>query len=168
MTSKDEDQDWTDALAGKPNADADPEVTRRATSLRQAILRHDAVLGANDFDVESGLQKLQFRMRREGLSGDNRPSIIKERFAIFVKAVTSVLSSVKLMLSTIIMPNEFATRGREGQQIVLAVDPEVRLNQLTAELDDLGIKYQIERKGDKILLKAQGVDPVKDDVASFL
>jgi hypothetical protein len=42
------------------------------------------------------------------------------------------------------------------------------LKQLTAELDSLGIKYQIERKDDKILLKAQGVDPVNDDVASFL
>ena len=40
--------------------------------------------------------------------------------------------------------------------------------QLTTELDQLGIKYQLVRKEGKILLKAQGVDPVKDDVASFL
>lgn len=67
MTNKDEDQDWLGALAGKLNADADPEVTRRATALRQAIQRHDATLGANDFDVEAGLQKLKLRLYREGL-----------------------------------------------------------------------------------------------------
>lgn len=67
MTNKDEDQDWLDALSGKPNADADPEVTRRATLLRQAIQRHDAALGANDFDAEAGLQKLRRRIGKEGL-----------------------------------------------------------------------------------------------------
>lgn len=59
-------------------------------------------------------------------------------------------------------------RGGGERQIVLATDPEARLKQLTIELDQLGIKYQIERKEGKILLKAQGVDPLKDDVASFL
>ncbi len=166
--NKDKDQDWLDALAGKPNPNADHEVTRRADLLRQTIQRHDASFGISKRDSEARFQKLRIRMRREGLLGDNGSSIVKVRFAIFVRGVTSALSSVKLMLSTIIMPTEFATRGREGQQIVLAVDPEVRLNQLTAELDGLGIKYQIERKDDKILLKAQGVDPVKDEVASFL
>jgi hypothetical protein len=168
MMNKDKDQDWLDALAGKSNPNADPEVTRRADLLRQTIQRHDASFGISKRDSEARFQKLRIRMRREGLLGDNGSSIVKVRFAIFVKGVTSVLSSVKLMMSTIIMPNEFATRGREGQQIVLAADPEDRLKQLAAELDSLGIKYQIERKGDKILLKAQGVDPVKDDVANFL
>lgn len=59
-------------------------------------------------------------------------------------------------------------RGSGDRQLVLTPDPEERLKQLTTELDRLGIKYQIERKEGKLLLKAHGVDPVKDDVASFL
>jgi hypothetical protein len=168
MTNANEDQDWLDALAGKPNPNADPEVTREATLLRQAIQRDDAALGVNDFDVEAGLQKLIIRMHREGVLDDNQPSIVKKRFDDFVIAATSAFSSIKLMLSSIVMPNELATRGSEGGQIVLAADPEARLKQLAAELDSLGIKYKIERKSGKILLKAHGVDPVKDDVASFL
>ena len=46
MTNRDEDQDWQEALAGKPNANADPEVNRRASLLRQAIQHHDAAISA--------------------------------------------------------------------------------------------------------------------------
>lgn len=67
MTNKDDDQNWMDALAGKPNPDADPEVTRRTTLLRQAIQRHNATLETSEFDTEAGLQKLKFMIRREGL-----------------------------------------------------------------------------------------------------
>lgn len=67
MTNKDEDQDWLNALAGKPNPDADPDVTRRATLLRQAIQRHNTTFEPSEFDTEASLQKLKFRVRREGL-----------------------------------------------------------------------------------------------------
>jgi hypothetical protein len=59
-------------------------------------------------------------------------------------------------------------RSMGDRQIVLVAEPEIRLKQLTTELDQLGIKYQVERKEAKIILKIQGVDPAKDDVASFL
>jgi len=51
---------------------------------------------------------------------------------------------------------------------VLAPDPEARLKQLTTEMDKLGIKYQIERKEGKLILKAAGIDLKKDDIADFL
>jgi len=171
MTNKDEDQDWLDALAGKPNPNADPEVTRRATLLRQAIQRHDAALGVNDFDVEAGLQKLKFRMRREGLSGENKRAFYSNRFFQYAMAASIVLTiglTVRLYMYEQPMQNEADVMRGGNQQIVLAADPEARLKQLTTELDRLGIKYQIERKDGKILLKAQGVNPVNDEVASFL
>lgn len=169
--NKDEDQDWLDALAGKPNPNADPDVTRRATLLRQAIQRHDAAIGVNDFDVEAGLQKLKFRMRKEGLSGENKPAFFSNRFVQYAMAASIVLTvglTMRLYMYEQPVQNEAEIMRGGDQQIVLATDPEARLKQLTAELDKLGIKYQIERKEGKILLKAQGVDPVKDDVASFL
>ena len=172
MTNKDEDQDWHDALAGKPNSDADPEVTRRATALRQAIQRHNAALHSSEFDTEAGLQKLKFRMRSEGLSGESRPSFYSSRFIQYAMAASVVLV-VGLMMRTYLpqeQPQNEAEimRGMGDRQIVLATDPEARLKQIATELDRLGIKYQIERKEGKILLKIQGVDPAKDDVSSFL
>jgi len=88
MMNKDEDQDWLDALAGKPNAYADQEVTRRATLLRQAIQRHGAALNENEFDTEAGLQKLKFRMRREGLMGT------ESSFNNFVKRWAAIIASL--------------------------------------------------------------------------
>lgn len=172
MTNKDEDQDWLDALAGKPNPNADPEVTRRATLLRQAIQRHDAALGVNDFNVEAGLQKLKFRLRRERLSGDSKPVFFSTNFAKYAMAASIVLTiglTMRLYLHEQPIQNEAEiTRSGGDRQIVLAPDPEACLKQLVAELDSLGIKYQIERKEGKVLLKAQGVDPLKEEVASFL
>ena len=172
MTNKDEDQGWLDALAGKPGQNADPEVTRRATLLRQAIQHHDAALGANDFDVETGLQKLRFRLRRERLSGDSKPAFFSTHFAKYAMAASIVLTiglTMRLYLHEQPIQNEAEImRGGGERQIVLAPDPEARLKQLAAELDSLGIKYQIERKEGKVLLKAQGVDPLKEEVASFL
>lgn len=91
MTNNDEDQDWLDALAGKPNADGDPEVIRRATLLRQAIQQHDAAIGANDFNVEAGLQKLRLRMDKEGLmrTESNLNNFVKRWAAI----ITSLISA---------------------------------------------------------------------------
>jgi hypothetical protein len=171
MTNKDKDQDWLDALAGKPSADADPEVTRRATLMRQAIQRHDSALNVNEFDTEAGLQKLKFRMRREGLSGESKPAFFSTRFVQYAMAASIVLTvglSMRLYLYEQPIQNEADIMRGSEQQIVLAADPEARLKQLTTELDRLGIKYQIERKGGKILLKAQGVDPAKVAVAEFL
>jgi hypothetical protein len=191
MTNKNEDQDWLDALAGKPNPDADPESTRRATALRQAIQRHDATLNQNKFDADAGLQKLKFKLRREGLSGVEQPPILKNHFVQFAMAASVVLT-VGLMVRNYLpqdLPKNEAEIMRGGNmQIVLAADPEARLKQLTTVLDQLGIKYEVERKEgkltnelgqvgiknkgerkeDTITLKIHGVDPAKEDVASFL
>jgi hypothetical protein len=172
MKNKDEDQDWMDALAGKPSPDADPEITRRATLLRQTIQRHNTTFEPSEFDTETSLQKLKFRVRREGLSGDvQRPNMSKNLFQFAMAA--SVVLVVGLMMRNF-LPQESPQneaeimRGMGDRQIVLVAEPEIRLKQLTTELDHLGIKYQVERKEAKIILNIQGIDPTKDDVASFL
>lgn len=172
MTNEDEDQDWLDALAGKPGAAADPDVVRRATMLRQALQRHNAVLGANKFNTEAGLQKLKFRLRREGLSSSDHRPILNKRYIQFAMAASVVLTVGMVMrfyLHQELMQNEAEImRGMGEQQLVLAANPEERLKQLTTELDRLAIKYQVERKEGKIMLRIQGIDPTKEDVASFL
>jgi len=177
MTNRDEDQDWLDALAGKPNPDADPEITRRATLLRQAIQHHEAA-STKDFNVEASLQKLKFRMRREGLGGDHKAyfkggnvfaiSNRLVRFALAASIVLTVGLTMRLYLHEQPIQNEGNIIRGSAQQIVLAPDPEARLKQLTTEMDKLGIKYQIERKEGKLILKAAGIDLKKDDIADFL
>lgn len=171
MTDKDEDQGWLDALAGKHNPDADPEVSRRAALLRRAIQRHDTRLKAGEFDVESGLQKLRFRMQREGLRGSGKTAFFTSRFAQYAIAASIVLTiglTMRLYLHEQPTQNEAEIMRGSSQQIVLAPDPEARLKQLATELDQLGIKYQIERKDGKILLKAAGIDPANEEMAGFL
>ena len=92
MMNKDEDQDWLDALAGKPNADSDPEVTRHANALRQAIKQHDAAHHSSEADMEAGLQKLKFRLRSEGLSSTDRRPFMNKRFVQFAVAASVVLT----------------------------------------------------------------------------
>lgn len=172
MTNKDNDQDWLDALAGKPNPDADPEATRRATALRQAMQRHDISLNPSEFDAEAGLQKLKFKLRSEGLSGEKKHTLFNNHIIHFAMAASVVLT-VGLMVRNYLpqeLPQNEAEimRGMGDRQIVLAADPEARLKQLTTELGQLSIKYQVERKEGKIILRIQGVDPAKEDVANLL
>lgn len=172
MTKKDEDQDWLDALAGKPSTDADPDVTRRASALRKAIQLHGAVLHSNKFDAEAGLQKLKFRLRREDLSGADHRPFLSNRFVQFAMAASVVLT-VGLMMRNYLpqeLPQNEAEimRGLGDRQIVLAANPEEHLKQLTTELDRLGIKYQVERNEGKIMLKIRAIDPAKEDVSIFM
>ena len=181
MTTNDEDQDWLDALAGKPSPNADPAVTSRATLLHHAIKKRDAELGVNNFDVESELQKLKLRLHSEGLL-KGEPASLKEllrqlieavsaklnnRIVRFVVAMSVIFATIMTLLQPTLLVQTTVTRG-SSKQIVMAPNPEARLQQLTSEMDRLGIKYQIERKEGKLILKATNIDPEKDDIAEFL
>lgn len=153
MTNKDEEQDWLDALAGKPNPNADPEVTRQATLLRLAIQRHDDALGVNDFDVEAGLQKLKVRLVREGLSGADQSITIKERFAQLAGIVSAVLAICSILFIALI-PVELgvATRGSIHTQVIFVKNPNETANLLTAELLSIGRTAKTEQKSSYIVV----------------
>jgi hypothetical protein len=167
-----EDKDWIDALAGKTSPNADPKVVQRATLLRQAIQKQNAALGLSDVEVEAGIQKMMFRLRRDEIGRVEPRKFINDRYAQFAIAASIILTvglTMRVYLHDQPIQNEAEImRGGSDRQLVLTPDPETRLNQITTELDRLGIKYQIERKEGKILLLAHGVDPTKDDVAGFL
>lgn len=172
MISKDEDQAWLDALAGKPNVDGDTEVTQRAKALQQAIRRHDAAYQLSTADIETGLHRLKFRLRRERLTNTDSHSFMNNRFTQFAVAASIMLTiglTMRVYLQQEPLQNEAEiTRGMGERQLVLATDPEQRLKQLTTELDQLGVKYQVNRKEGMIVLNILGVDPAKENVSSFL
>ena len=68
--SNDEDKIWLDSLAGRSNSNAQGE--RRATRLRQAIQRYNAILKVNEFDTDVGLKALKRRLVREGFAAPTR------------------------------------------------------------------------------------------------
>lgn len=96
--SKD-DQDWLDALAGKPDPGADADTNRRAAALRGAMLdsREKEIASGSPDD---GLDRLLFRLRREGLMENEKKSWLLRPPVIFAMAAT-VLLAVGLGLAII-------------------------------------------------------------------
>lgn len=146
----DKDQDWLDALSGKPNVDADPDVTRHANALRQAIQRHDAVFHSREADTEVGLQKLKFRLRREGLTGSDQRTTLKRFFQFAIAA--SVFMTLGMVLQSAL--HEQATvdelqmlnlRG-EGKKIPQVVENSIKyLTEIEASLNNLGADYSVKQ-----------------------
>jgi hypothetical protein len=174
ILDKNDDQEWLEALSGKLNIDGKSDVMMHSTPLRLAIQRNDAVFFSSDANTELSLQKLKFRLRGEGLIVTSRHSTLNKRFfqlAIAASVVVTVGFVMRTHLDQQLSLNEseiMQVRGSSNAQIVLATDPEERLRQLSTELDNLGIKYQIERKADSILLKIYGVDLTKEDIVDFM
>lgn len=168
-----EDEQWFNALAGKPDPAADPEINREALALRSALKARSEQMATEIPKADSAhYEQLMFRLRREGLIDTGRQSNPNKRFVRFAVAASIMLSAGLIFLTHLHQnpqQNEAEVfRGLGDMQIVLAVDPEKHLTHLTTELDRLRINYQVERVGDEISLKIEGIDPRKEEVETFL
>src|SRR5258705_10285013 len=134
MADKD-DQDWTDTLAGKPPADADPLTVKEAKAVRQAILERREREALSEFDSESGLQRLLFRLRQERLEGQRVPAA--RRYAAFALAATVVLAVGLLIFLPKPGDDEPVYRGVERPQTLLADDPVKASDALKRDLEGL-------------------------------
>lgn len=168
MTNPNEDQDWLDALAGKPNPNADPEVTRRATLLRQAIQRHEAALGINEFDSEAEWQKLKIRMRREGLLEEEQHATLKTLFLQLIAALTArlnkrivkfamamsvIFATLMMLLQPMLLVQTTSTRGSDTRtQVIYEQNPADAANSIVADLAAVGRAARIEKNGDHIVV----------------
>jgi hypothetical protein len=86
------DAPWLVALAGRPDPQADPVVNAQALALRAALLRREARLDARVPPAdETLLQQLQFRLRREGLTGRHPAVAVAARWPVWGLAATVVL-----------------------------------------------------------------------------
>ena len=75
------DEQWLEALAGRPDAQADKDLNREAGALRRALEVNRQLLEAEVPAVdEAHLQQLMFRLRREGLTGQEIASTVKTRW----------------------------------------------------------------------------------------
>ena len=166
------DAPWLVALAGRPDPQADPVVNDQALALRAALQRREALLEARvPAADETLLQQLQFRLRREGLTGHHPAAAFATRWPVWGLAATVVLGvAVYVGVASQHTPPEAATdvlRGGAGQVLELRVaDPQARLVSLQAALQAAGAAPRIFPLPDgRIRLEVTATPAVLDELA---
>lgn len=174
MTDRD-DQQWLDALAGKPDANADAVTNAQAQALRTAMVARRAALEqATANAAPEEFERLRARLQREGLLTDAKagattstqpsptnwlgkllgkwlPTAGGGSFAI---PVLSLAANVVLGVAVVVQMGLFSTapdtdaevlRGGPAKPLLVA-NPEARLAELTAGLDQAKGHYVVLRK----------------------
>lgn len=166
------DAPWHAALAGRPDPQADPVMNAQALALQAALRRREALLEARvPAADEALLQQLQFRLRREGLTGRNPAAAFATRWPVWGLAATVVLGvAVYMGVTTQHTLPEAATdvlRGSAGSALELRVaDPQARLASLQAALQAAGAAPRVTPLADgRIRLEVAATPAVLDELA---
>jgi hypothetical protein len=170
MTNKD-DQQWLDALAGRPDASADPVTNAQAQALRSAMMarraaREHATQNADPAEFE----RLRARLQREGVltTGDAESSSapINWLSALLDKWMPaasrgssaiprwSLVANVVLGVAVVVQLGLFGTAANKDADVLrggtatvlLVTNPIARLAELTAGLDQAKAHYVVLRK----------------------
>lgn len=160
-----DDQDWLDALAGKPNADAAPDTNRRAAALRASMLsirKAETALEPSD----DGLERLLFRLRSEGLLGKEKqpwrlrlPTVFalaaSVLFAVGLGAVffTKKQELVPLAVESAIS-EPVAVRSASSAQPLFSDNPEQLAADIRRDFSAVKITFRKLPVGKSIYLKA--------------
>lgn len=146
-----DDENWFDALAGKPNPDTSPATLQEATALRAALhsknadsaREHKKVININS------VQLLRERLRSEGLIPPaHSTSNAKRTIAASLAASIFICAGITLTLKehTIFNDSESLNTYRGGEDIAAIVvsDPKFSAQQLEQKLSVLNIQSQIQ------------------------
>jgi hypothetical protein len=165
------DAPWQAALAGRLDPHADPVVNAQALALRAALQGREALLEARvPAADEALLQQLQFRLRREGLTGRNPAAAFATRWPVWGLAATVVLGvAVYMGAATQHTPPEAAIdvlRGGAASALELRVaDPQARLASLQAALQAAGAAPRVSPLPDgRIRLEVAATPAVLDEL----
>lgn len=158
LTDKD-DQDWFALLTGQSVPDAHPATAREAQALRRAVLAEHAT-PVDEGSGRAGLERLLFRLRREGLLTPRRPVWRRPAVWSAVAAAALVVSLLPWMLSREphpgLLPDPVPVqKGLRLPQVLYAADPLDHARTLQAALTALGIAVQHLSQGDSQVLMAQ-------------
>ena len=172
MNNKD-DENWLEALAGKPDISADSAINAEAQALRRAMLKRRESLELAYEKFDSGeFQRLQSRLQREGLQTKARtnqkwlPDWLHKHlpsknvqvaalpiWSLGVNAILVVVVVVQLGFSGNAPSQQDVLRGDHGT-VLRVVDPKAKLSELMLALDAAKARYVIQRtpEGELILL----------------
>jgi len=191
MTDKD-DQQWLDALAGRPDANADPVTNAQAQALRTAMMaRRAAIEHATQNADPAEFERLQARLEREGLlskaDADNntapsnwlsslldkwipaagRGSSVIPRWSLVANVVLGVAVVVQLGLFGTAANNEADVLRGGTASILLVPNPTARLAELTAGLDQAKAHYVVlHKQSGELQLLVQADDAALDYLLS--
>ena len=165
------DQQWLNALAGKPDtdadADADAETNLQAAALRSALKARSNLLGSNVPTADDAqYQKLMFRLRREGLSS----SEFGWKNPMFWSLAATVVLGVGVVIQMGgLQQNEDEAnilRGDNNSTVLVVTEPDVRMKELQAGFKSAGEEPSIKREADgRIVLKVKATEKVLDYLA---
>lgn len=156
-----DDQDWLDALAGKPESGSDSPAEREARLLRATIHAQQQSASAPPDEVERGLEQLLFRLRQEGLLDKAKKPRWHWPDGAWMAIAATVVITVAISTLWPGMENGLAPKDEIGQmrggkaQIIHASDPDNQARQLRSELEKLGAHVETRQVGPVWVIKAQ-------------
>ena len=151
------------ALAGKPPADTDSATLAEARAVREAILETERQKPLPELDVDSGLQRLLFRLRQHKLLDRQSERRSWRAYTALAAAASLVLAIGIVLLQSREQPDDqVAFRGGPGEpQVLGSRDPAKLVAQMSADLERLGITPQLTQFGETMRL--EGDWPQKPD-----
>ena len=171
MTIRNDDQDWMDALAGKPTPDADPKTVTNASVLREAIRKHDSNLIGEDYDPNGALNQLNARLNREGLLHKPAFKSSLARWSSLVAAIMSAFAIGAITMRFVMMPGMVGVRSEgsftflDGQKkfvqnVPLAVpEPAKTMRAAVAEAAQIGLNFSVRTVENGYDLLLEGLIP---------
>ena len=153
IMAEQDDQHWMALLAGRP-AEADAATRKEAAAVRAALLAtHDELVDAKH-DVEAGVQRLLFRLRREHLL-DERPRRAPAFYWGMALAASLFLAIgvVTLQPDWLRFNDEAVYRG-SAPQVLSDAEPAQRAEAIKADLEAANIAVQLTVFGDIATLSA--------------
>lgn len=170
MTDKN-DQQWLDALAGRPDASADSATNAQAQALRTAMMaRRAAIEHATQNSDPAEFERLQARLMREGLltkadaktaatpanwlsalldkwmpaAGGGFAAVPRWSLAANVVLGVAVVVQLGMLFSTADTETDVLRGG--PATVMLVENPAARLAELTTGLDQVKAHYVVQRK----------------------
>lgn len=168
MSPRDDDQDWMQALAGRPPDGADPETLREAAWLREAHRRWPADLPLEQ-PTEADMIALVQRGRREAGAPPARPARSQGgwRRWFFPAPLAGAAVAALLVVALVPWTGDETLRGGGPVQVQQA-DPVAARAALAAELRAAGVDVRLYERGGRWGLDAVLPTPVPPAVARIL
>ena len=191
MTDND-DQQWLDALAGRPDASADSTTNAQAQALRTAMMsRRAAIEHATRNADPAEFERLQARLQREGLltkadaenntAQGNWLSALLDKWmhsaggSSSARPRWSLVANVVLGVAVVVQLGMFGTATNHGADVLrgdtatvlLVSNPAARLAELTTGLNQAKAHYVVLRKpSGELQLLVQADDAALDYLLS--
>lgn len=181
MATRNDNQDWLDALAGKQSVDANPHTVANALVLREAIRRHESDLLGETCDFDEELTRLNARLHRENLFSEAPPisAAPSKGWTTLIAAIMSAFTLGAITMRFAFMPSMEGVRSdgsfsyesghKKVVQIVLVSvpDPAATLRTAVSEAakSSLNFSVRLEQGGYDLVL--EGLIPNSPDQAGI-